>query len=330
MARARGRSRRDFTGKRYIEPATAALIGGGLAAGAAGGIATGSAANRAARKSRDFFDKRTQEAMNRLFGSFLGPEGASNLFNSLTQGGGEGAPGAQAAFQSQIGGPIFGQLQGAGRQAQFGFGEQRRMLDELFRGQNELAFAAPGQIQNLFRSAAGPIEANIGRFGRGRESQIREDAALSLKDLNQATRASTAGLGANTLTSAGLRGNAREIERGKQRSLTDLGDAQSRLFASALSPFLFGGAQGAAGAQLSAIERLFGQAMASSQLGERNVGRAFDLQTGPLQQLLSLTQQPIANPFLGVGPPPSGGASGLGNALGTTGNLLTALGGSQL
>ena len=337
----RWRSRRDFTARRFIEPTTAALLVGGIAAGVGGGVLASSSSNRAARQQRDFFDRRTQGAQDRLFGSFLGLDSFSDLHGS---GAGpqkfdkDGNPigvdpfAASQRFNERIGGPIFDQINAAGEKAKFGFGQQRKLLEQLFGRQNQLAFNAPGKITQKFASASAPLKSAIEGFGRGREDQIREDAGLALRELNQRTTALGSGFGVNTNEIVGQAGNQREVNRATDRSLTDLGDAKTRLLTETLSPFLFSGAQASSNAELAAIERLFPQAVTSSQLGERNVGRAFDLETNAIRQLMQLNQSPTANPFLGAGAQgvPVGGGSGLGTALISGGNAAGGIGGLLL
>lgn len=312
-----------------------AMIGAGGLASALGGALGGAAQNRAGRQARDWYDDKTNAYGTRLFDLYFGPDR-----RAMWEAGGGGG----ADFNASIGGGILDQQKALADRYGAGYGSLTDALKSQLAGVNDLGTARAKNVSNMYgravnltQDAYGGLDRIAGQHGAQRASQIREDANRATRASNQQTmaRMTASGLGNSSLLSSVMGANAAEIERGAQRSLQDAADATTQMRlgvgaqgASSLAGLLSQRAGTAASMLDTDTARRMSSAGVLSDLRERSMGKRYALDQMPIDQMLSIQQGQIFNPWLGQNTSQYyPGQSGMASALVTGGNAAAGLGG---
>ena len=234
------------------------------------------------------------------------------------------AAGATQRWNQLTGGPVIqqlGNIRDIGVQGGTGIA---RDADKKYAAQNALS----AQYGNRLSSQYSAAETPIANFARSREAGIREDSAIAIKNANQASKASMAGLGANTLVGNQLSSNTMEGQRQMQRQLTDVGERQAQL----VSGVRLQGA-GAQGQWMAGdMNRRAQNDQSRLTLSTQGLERRLALESLQPNMLMSTQQSPVMNPYLGMNPSQlaPGGYSPIGAFGQTLGSGLTAYGGYQM
>ena len=274
---------------------------------------------------------------------------------------------SENALKNTIGGPVLPGLRDISK-----FGEAQGYniggaLKDQFAGLNQQGNLDLQQVMNLygnvgqntrglFKTARQGVAQQFGRaestarqFGAGRAQEIRRDFGENRKDLNQATDASLAGLGVNTLRANQRTANERLLGREESRALTDLGDIQTQLVmnpqmqqAQAMTG-LYGqeasimpqiGLAGAGASQQIRQANLARQLSQTAQLaaqGNQNLNRNIGLRQLPYMTALNAQGGSVMNPWLGQNTAQYyPGFSPAGSALSAFGQFGGQLGGALL
>lgn len=346
------------------------LSGLGALASMGGGFLGAQSQNRAARQAMDTYGARTQEGMNRLGSIFFGPwsfkdylagtnvDYGGNFWPASLEGalaGGtrpEGMSDEQwnqlqalygdwnrnKQFVDSIGGPVLNQLRGFGGQAQGMYDNVMRGYDADTKRLSDLGATMLGQRD---RAAEG-VMANAreavgiaGRYGQGREAQIRRDTAKYQSNLNDQTSALMAAKGfGGTLEANQRAGNARSAQETMNDAITSLRESQTDRMLGAQAALT--GTQ----ANMMSGRDAITQAMLGNEYGRAGQRTAYDVgninsQMGyrmmPVQSILGVMQGSVMNPWLNQNTSQYfPGASPVGTALQTGGNAAAGLGSAML
>lgn len=227
---------------------------------------------------------------------------------------------SEQGYLDKIGGPLFDQYRAISDTGLQQIQNQRALSTNLYnqaRGQDAAAV-------NLADASWARAENTAQGYGQGRERDIRRDSAERQKSLDQQSRASLAGLGANSLVANQLQSNATQVGRETDRALTDLRMGQAQVVGQAQ--------QARAGATQQAREDQMRRMFSSipQQLG--HLGSLTQMQAAlsqdPLARLQGVQSSSILNPWLGQSTSQYyPGVSPAGLATSTLSSPLTALGG---
>lgn len=334
------------------------LTGVGAGLGGIAGALGGASANRAGRKSRDWYDRRTGDARNLLgqlaFGdAYFDLLKAAEGLSLSRQRGGEGEDTARQGFSDAMQNlyapsSLFGQLRGleqesrqrgAGIQSDFASSTDQLVGNRL--GSIDRSQAAFGQTSRDAMNRYAGLEGLAQQFGRGREDIIRRDIgrqSQSAQDRAQA-QLEMSGLGTSTVAPQVMGSIGREYAEAEQDALQNLSEAQIDRQMSArrggIDSAFRADLAGALGLQsmLGELDSLRSTRAAqgtdlATQTLNRDIGLGQSLGVDPtMQLLLSGTFNPWLNQSTSQFYP---GQSGAANALGTAGGTASALGGTML
>ena len=347
------------------------LSGLGALGSMAGGFMGAQSQNRAAREARDQYNARTAEGMNRLGMMFFGPDDFMSYLSGTAVDSGTGRmypaslEGALAGnqkpadmndqewqrlqglygdyqrmqgFVNRMGGPILQQLRGFGGQAQGMFDQAMRGYDADTARLSGLAGTMLGQRDRAAEGVMASAREGVGiagRYGAGREDQIRRDTAKYQSNLNDQTSALMAAKGfGGTLEANQRAGNARSAQETMNDAITSLRESQTDRMLGAQAALT--GTQ----ANMMSGRDAITQAMLGNEYGRAGQRTAYDIgnldsqmayKMMPVQSILGIMQGSVMNPWLGQNTSQYyPGASPIGNALATGGNAAAGLGSAML
>ena len=343
------------------------LSGLGALASMGGGFMGAQSQNRAAREARDQYNARTGEGMNRLGMMFFGPgnfidylsgtaidSGTGRLYPASLEGalagnqkpadmndqewqrlqGLYGDWNRMNSFVNSAGGPVLDQLRGFGGQAQGMFDQAMRGYDTDTARLSGLAGTMLGQRDRAAEGVMASAREGVGiagRYGAGREDQIRRDTAKYQSNLNDQTSALMAAKGfGGTLEANQRAGNARSAQETMNDAITSLRESQTDRMLGAQSALT--GTQ----ANMMSGRDAITQAMLGNEYGRAGQRTAYqmgniDSQMGyrmmPAQSILGVMQGSVMNPWLNQNTSQYyPGASPIGTALQSGGNAAAGLG----
>jgi hypothetical protein len=265
-------------------------IGAGLSG--LGSILGASTANRAERKSRDWYDKRTGQGAQRNWNAYFGSGAGS--FNDLNN------PGASLPTPSSD--SILGRMYGlADYMKSQGAGILQGYNNDTARLANMAA-----QQQGLAR-----------QFGQGEKDTINQlfDRQLTASNRQGDAALAAGGFNSPTVRASQYSGNSAQNSLARSQALEGAArDAIDRQLAAGTQGLQIAGSRASGGTGLR-------QSLLSQYLGLANQ---------PLQSEQQLLQSDVMNPWLSNKQPYSQNQSGLSSALNTAGSGLGAWGSYQL
>lgn len=346
------------------------LAGLGGLASMAGGFLGGQSANRAGRQARDQYGSRTMEGMNRLGMTFFGPSSFMDLLagTDVDYGGNfrpEALEGAIKAgtrpegmsddewqriqglydqwqqmrgFVDRMGGPVLDQIRGYGDQAQGLYDTAMGRYDADTARLGGIGQAMLGRRDRDAESVMANAREAVGiagRYGQGREAQIRRDTDKYRANLDDQTSALMAAKGfGGTLEGNQRAANARSAQETMNDAITSLRESQTDRMLGAQA-----GLTGTQAGLLSGRDAIQ-QAMLGNEYGRAGQRTAYDIgninsQMGyrmmPAQSILGVMQGSVMNPWLNQNTSQYyPGASPIGTALQTGGNAAAGLGSTML
>lgn len=219
----------------------AVAVGGGALLSAGGGVMGAQSSNRQARRYQDEQEQGTAINNNRRGYSFLGMDPTENLMASgnYTAGTPASRQAASSAFNTSIGGPIYGQYQQltadaaqGGADISRGYGaDSNRLRGVGAQNVSRVGQAYSGGMNSLlsgYDQTAQGLTGMVGRYGQGQEAMIRRDAGQNLRNMNDLSKTALAnsGLGNSTAVANSVTGNARRVYQDQGDALQRLGDSQ--------------------------------------------------------------------------------------------------------